>query len=342
MFKIYRPRLDYLIVTGTLVKKMKMKKVSFKGGKTVGFLLAGLAAAAYGTNPAFAVPLYAEGMNPNSVLLFRYLLGVPLLALLMWYRKLHFGIPKTAVGPTALLGILMAISSLTLFESYNYMNSGIASTLLFVYPVMVAVIMMFFFHEKNGPSLYICLLIMFGGLFLLIKPSDGVGLSPLGCLLVMISALTYALYIVFVNVSKKIKDIPTTKLLFYVLLWGSLLFFVNIGLGNELTLPHTGYQWINLSALAIIPTLLSLACTTAAIHLIGSTPTAILGSLEPVSAVLLSVFFLRQPITVREIIGGCLIVVATIIVINDKNIDKTILYVRKMFPKHGKHKSGQK
>lgn len=302
-----------------------------------GYFLAAVAAAAYGTNPAFAVPLYEQGMNPNTVLLFRYVLGIPLLALLMWLRKIPFGIDKKAIGPTAILGFLMAASSLSLFESYNYMNSGIASTLLFVYPVMVAVIMMFFFHEKNGPSLYICLIIMFAGLFLLVKPADGFSLSPFGCLLVAVSALTYALYIVFVNVSKKLKEIPTSKLLFYVLIWGSLLFAVNIPIGNPFTAPVHGFEWWNLVALAIIPTLLSLACTTAAIQLIGSTPTAILGSLEPVSAVLLSVFFLHQPISVIEIVGGALIVIATIVVINDKRVDKTILFVRKMFPLHLHH-----
>ena len=310
----------------TCLPMMKLQSIK-------GYFLAALAAAAYGTNPAFAVPLYQEGMNPNTVLLFRYFLGIPILALIMAYRKISFKIDIQSIGQVAILGILMAVSSLTLFESYNYMNSGIASTLLFIYPVMVAIIMMFFFHEQNGPSLYICLLIMFAGLFLLVKPSDGMRLSPLGCMLVMMSALTYALYIVMVNVSKRIKCIPTTKLLFYVLLFGSLLFFVNIPLGSELTLPKKGLDWVNLSALAVIPTLISLACTTAAIQIIGSTPTAILGSLEPVSAVLLSVFFLHQPISTLEIVGGCLIIIATIVVINDKKVDKSILFVRKMFPR---------
>ena len=300
--------------------------------KLKGYLLAALAAAAYGTNPAFAVPLYEEGMNPNSVLLFRYAFGIPLLALLMICRGISFKIEKSAIFPTILLGLLMAVSSLTLFESYNYMNSGIASTLLFVYPIMVAIIMMMFFHEKNGPSLYLCLIIMFAGLFLLVYTEEGIALSPMGCLLVMISALTYAIYIVFVNVSKKLKHIPTSKLLFYVLIWGTVLFLANSACGTSLTLPSYSHQWWNLLALAVIPTLLSLACTTIAIQIIGSTPTAILGSLEPVSAVLLSVFFLHQPISSQEILGGCLIVIATIIVINEKRIDKTILYVRKMFP----------
>ena len=100
-----------------------------------------------------------------------------------------------------------------------------------------------------------------------------------------------------------------------------------------MTLPTVGSGWLNLIALAIIPTVLSLACTTRAIQLIGSTPTAILGALEPVSAIILSVTVLGQSITVRDILGGLLIVLATTIVIGDKSVDKLILHVRKMFPK---------
>lgn len=298
-----------------------------------GYLLAALAAAAYGTNPAFAVPLYTDGMNPNSVLLFRYVMGLPILALILVVRRTGFRLAKDEVGPTAILGILMSLSSLGLFESYKYMNSGVASTLLFVYPVMVAVMMIFFFHEKFRMTVALCLLIMAAGLMLLMKPSGGETLSAFGCLLVMLSALTYALYIVFVNVSKTIKEIPTTKLLFYVLAWGCLVFLVMIPMGHSLTMPTAASGWLNLTALAVIPTVFSLACTTRAIQLIGSTPTAILGALEPVSAVVLSVAVLGQAITMREIAGGLLIVLATTIVIGDKTVDKLILHVRKMFPR---------
>lgn len=304
-----------------------------KLSETKGYLLAALAAAAYGTNPAFAVPLYADGMNPNSVLLFRYVMGLPILALILVVRRTGFRLAKDEVGPTAILGILMSLSSLGLFESYKYMNSGVASTLLFVYPVMVAVMMIFFFHEKFRMTVALCLLIMAAGLMLLMKPSGGETLSAFGCLLVMLSALTYALYIVFVNVSKTIKEIPTTKLLFYVLAWGCLVFLVMIPMGHSLTMPPAASGWLNLTALAVIPTVFSLACTTRAIQLIGSTPTAILGALEPVSAVVLSVAVLGQAITMREIAGGLLIVLATTIVIGDKTVDKLILHVRKMFPR---------
>ena len=302
-----------------------------------GYALAAIAAAAYGTNPAFAVPLYGQGMNPNSVLIFRYIMGVPLLAAVMSARGVSFKLDKDQIGPTAILGILMALSSLALFESYKYMNSGIASTLLFVYPIMVAVMMIFFFHEKFKISVVLCLLIMSGGLILLMKPEAGGVISAYGCLLVMVSALTYALYIIFVNISSHIKTIPTTKLLFYVLGWGSMVYVAMMMIGSELTVPAVPSGWLNLVALAVIPTVISLGCTTRAIQLIGSTPTAILGALEPVSAVILSVTVLGQSLAGREIIGGLLIVVATTIVIGDKSVDKAILHVRKMFPKFRRH-----
>lgn len=302
--------------------------------KIKGYLFAAIAAAAYGTNPAFAVPLYAHGMNPNSVLLFRYVMGIPILAVIMKVRGVSFSLKKESIASTALLGILMALSSLSLFESYEYMNSGIASTLLFVYPVMVAIIMIIFFHERFKASVAICLLVMAAGLWILAGNGNGEPLSAFGCLLVMVSALTYAFYIVFINVSKHLKEIPTTRLLFYVLIWGSLLFAAIIPFGHEFSAPSQSTDWINLLALTIIPTVLSLSCTTRAIQLIGSTPTAILGALEPVSAVILSVIVLGQPLSWHEIVGGIFIVVATTMVVADKTIDKALLHVYKMFPNH--------
>ena len=298
-----------------------------------GYALAAIAAAAYGTNPVFAIPLYEQGMNPNSVLFFRYLMGLPVLAALMAARGVGFAIERRQIFPVAVLGVLMAISSLTLFESYNYMNAGVASTLLFVYPILVAVLMVIFFHEKFRSSIVICLAIMCVGLWLLMKPEGDSRVSTFGCLLVMLSAFTYAVYIIMVNVSKEVRTIPTTRLLFHVLLWGSLVFVVKMAFGTPLTIPARGADWSGLLALAIIPTVVSLTCTTVAIQLIGSTPTAIFGALEPVSAVVLSYFVLHQPITPTEIIGGLLIVIATTLVVAGHSVDRAILRVRKMVPR---------
>lgn len=305
--------------------------------KFKGYLLAAIAAAAYGTNPAFAIPLYDQGMNPNSVLLFRYILGLPILAVLVKSRGYSLSISWNVFCQVAILGILVAFSSLSLFVSFNFMNSGIASTLLFIYPILTAVMMVFFFHEKLKRTILLCLLLMCCGLFLLIRANDGSTLNPYGCLLVMVSALTYALYLVMVNVSRTIRDIPTSKLLFYVLGVGSLVYVVLAIGGTSVTLPVQASGWINIAALALIPTLLSFACTTAAIKIIGSTSTAILGALEPVTALILSVAILGQSITPREILGCLLIMIATMLVVASSNVEKLLLRVRMMFPKRRRH-----
>lgn len=301
--------------------------------KFKGFFLAALAAAAYGTNPLFALNLYSSGMNANSVLIFRYLLGLPLLAAMLLLRGHSLALSRKEVVPVAVLGSLMAFSSLGLFESYNYMNSGIASTLLFVYPIMVAMLMVFFFHERFKTSTGVCLAVMAAGLLLLLRNEGGLSLSITGFLLVMLSSLTYALYIVMVNVSKTVKSIPTLKLLFYVLLFGSAVFLFAISLGNPLVVPGGWTDWGNLIALAIIPTVISLACTTKAIQIVGPTTTAIFGALEPVTAVILSVVALGQSISGREIVGAALIVIATTLVVVGDKVETAILHVRKMFPR---------
>lgn len=306
--------------------------------KVKGYLFAAVAAAAYGSNPAFAVPLYDHGMNANSVLLFRYLLGLPLLAVLSMARGRDLRIGRYEVLPVAVLGVLMAISSLSLFESYNYMNSGVASTLLFVYPVMVAVLMTFFFNEKFHLSTGLCLVLMSIGLMLLVRDNSGRSASAFGCCLVMLSSLTYALYLVMVNVSKVVRGMPTLKLLFYVLLSGSAVFMSVIAIGSELTLPGTAFDWIALGGLAFFPTVVSLIFTTLAIQSIGSTPTAIFGAFEPVTAVFLSVIVLGQDISGREVVGGVFILLAATIVVVGAPVDNALLRVRKMFPSL-RHKS---
>lgn len=300
--------------------------------KSLGYVFAALSAAAYGTNPLFALNLYAEGMNANSVLIFRYLLGLPLIALMIWARGRSLAIKKDEIGPVAVLGILMACSSLALFESYNYMNSGIASTLLFVYPIIVALMMVFFFHEKLKPVIGVCLAVMLAGLFLLIWNSEGATLAPFGVLLVMVSSLTYAVYIVMINVSDTVKKIPTLKLLFYTLLSGSLVFIAVIPFGHPLTVPHSAFAWANVFGIAVVPTLISLSLTTVAIQSVGSTITAIFGALEPVTALLLSVLVLGQPVTGRELMGIVLILIATTLVVVGDTVTNAVLRVRKMFP----------
>lgn len=300
--------------------------------KAKGYLLAIIAATTYGMNPLFALPLYADGMNPESVLFFRYLLAIPLLAAMLKARGRSFRVSRTAVFPLAVMGLLMALSSLALFLSYRYMAAGIASTLLFVYPILVALIMTAAYHERISRQTMACILMALAGIGLLYKGGDGATLSLAGTLLVFVSALSYAVYIVGVN-HRRLRDIATLKVTLYVLLFGLVLFAGRLLTGTELTLPRTWYFWGNLLALAVLPTAVSFLCTTKAIQYIGSTPTAILGALEPVTAIFFGLTVFGERLTVREAVGLVLIIAAVTLVVAGGRLTPLLIRLRRLFPR---------
>lgn len=289
-------------------------------------------------NPLFALPLYAGGMDADSVLFFRYLFAIPILGAMIKMRGRSFAIqPRPALALVA-MGIMMAFSSLFLFQSYNYMDAGIASSLLFVYPVMVAVMMTCVFHERLTIITILCMALALGGIGLLYNGENGVTLSLTGTIMVFLSALTYAVYIVFINRSR-LNSLPTVKVTFYVLLFGWVVFAIRLIASGTIALPAQWYLWGNLVALAIFPTAISLLCTTRAIQYIGSTPTAILGALEPVTAVIIGITVFGEKLTPRSATGIVLIIVAVTLVVAGGSVGKHLMRLRKLFPriKHRKH-----
>lgn len=291
-----------------------------------------IAAATYGMNPLFALPLYKTGMDPDSVLFFRYLFAIPLLGIMIKARGRSFKIQRKETFPLIIMGLLVALSSLTLFLSYNYMAAGIASTLLFVYPIMVALIMAMVFKEKLALQTIVCMLLALGGIGLLYKSEDGSTLSLIGTLLVFASSLSYAIYIVGIN-QTSLKNVATLKVTFYVLLFGLSLFVARLLYSGVLNTPDQWYLWANLLALAVFPTAISFLCTTGAIQYIGSTPTAILGALEPVTAIFFGIAVFGESLTVRESFGLVMIIVAVTFVIAGGNITSQLVRFRKLFPR---------
>lgn len=300
--------------------------------KAKGYILGSIAAASYGMNPLFALPLYKAGMDPDSVLFFRYLFAIPLLGIMIKARGRSFKIQRKETFPLIIMGLLVALSSLTLFLSYNYMAAGIASTLLFVYPIMVALIMAMVFKEKLALQTIVCMLLALGGIGLLYKSEDGSTLSLIGTLLVFASSLSYAIYIVGIN-QTSLKNVATLKVTFYVLLFGLSLFVARLLYYGVLNTPDQWYLWANLLALAVFPTAISFLCTTGAIQYIGSTPTAILGALEPVTAIFFGIAVFGESLTVRESFGLVMIIVAVTFVIAGGNITSQLVRFRKLFPR---------
>lgn len=241
---------------------------------------------------------------------------------------------REEILPLMVMGVLLPVSSLTLFESYNHMDVGIASTLLSVYPLMVALIMSMVFKKRLRPQTLLRMGMALGGIGLLYKSGDGSTLGIVGTLSVFRPSLSHAIYIVGIN-RPVLKDMATLKVTFYVLLLGTSSFIARFLCGKGLIIPDAGqwYLWGDLIALAVFPTAISFLCTTSAIRYIGSTPTAILGALEPVTAVFFGVVFFGEVLTPRELTGLSIIVLSVTWVIAGGNITTSLIRIRKLFPR---------
>ena len=286
--------------------------------KSRGCVLGAVAAASYGLNPLFTLPLYEAGMGVDSVLFYRYLLAAAMLGALMLVRRQSFAVRRRDLVPLAVMGLLFSFSSLFLFESYNHMDAGIASTILFLYPVLVAVIMAVGFHEKVSRITMLSILLAFTGIAMLYK-GGGEPLSFLGVALVFLSSLCYAVYIVGVNRSS-LCGLPTEKLTFYALLFGLSVYVVRLRFCADLQAIPTPGLWINAVSLALFPTIVSLVTMAAAIRAIGSTPTAILGALEPLTALFFGVVVFGERLTLRIVLGVVLILVAVTLIIAGRSL----------------------
>lgn len=298
-----------------------------------GYTLGVLAAASYGTNPLFALPLLGAGIDAFSVLFLRYFFAIPMLALMMVARGRGFGLRRGQVLPLFVLGILMALSSLTLYVSYAYIGAAIASTLLFIYPILVTVIMGVFFHERITLTTVLCIVLATTGIGLLYRGDDGAVLHPYGLLLVFLSALSYAIYLVAVN-KGQMKDIPTLKLTLYVIVFGLFLFAFRFQPATFGILSARPLLWVSAFCMALFPTAVSLLCTSAAIQKIGSTPVAILGAVEPVTAVAIAILIFNEQLTLRLALGMLLVILSvTFIIAGGSATTHHLLRVRKMFPR---------
>ncbi len=291
---------------------------------TKGILNGIIASTSYGMNPLFGLPLYAIGIGVNSVLFYRYFLAVIIYFIwLKFLKKASLKISRQEIIPLFFLGIFFSLSSLTLFEAFHYIEAGIACTILFIYPVMVAIIMTIFFKEKVTKTVIFAILLTSIGIILLYKGKPDTALSIKGILIVLTSALLYALYIVGVKNIKPVKAMNSARLSFYVMLFGLIVYIVNLKFCTTLQMLPNLKAWLFAIGLALFPTIISLETITIAIQLIGSTNTAILGALEPLTAIFFGIVFFHEQLTLRISIGIILILFGVFLIISRKmKVDK--------------------
>jgi drug/metabolite transporter (DMT)-like permease len=292
---------------------MVKTNIPFGRKRLIGYVAGIMAGVSYGTNPLFGKALMESGVPVMVMLFFRYGFAAVILALWMLLKKESFRASRRGISLLVLLGLLFAGSSITLFCSYEYIPSGLATTLVYLYPVFVALIMVFL---KIYPSwqTWLSILATFGGILLLSAPSGNVQIRLTGVLLAIGSALCYSFYLVIVNRSKRIRNVSEHTLTLYSLLTGALLFAMirTFQGGSMLEGIDTVADWGNLLGLAIVPTMISLLTLAMSSRYIGPTKTAVLGVFEPLTAILIGTLLFGEPLTLK-MAGGIAICVAAVI-----------------------------
>ncbi len=294
-----------------------MSSIKLSKNAIIGYPAGIITGITYGLNPLFGMPLMKDGVAINSILFFRYGIAIAILGVFLLLTKQSFKVSSKQAGILLILGVLYTFSSIFLFEAYNYIASGLATTLIFLYPVIVAIIMVFLKVVPSWP-VWLSIFATFAGVIIMTQSNSGEAINLIGVLLSLGSALVYAFFIVIINRSKTISTISNSLLTFYALLTGAIIFLGKILFSNTgITSGIEGYAaWGNLVGLAILPTIISTATLAIATRNIGATKASVLGVFEPITAILVGTLVFGEALTTNIIVGITIAIVAVTFMIS--------------------------
>jgi len=279
-----------------------------------GLLFAIVSSATFGLVPLFSIPLLKAGVGTPTILFYRMGIAALLMGLIArgTHRRLKIGFKDMMIFLA--LGGLYAATSLWLLMSYEFIPSGMATTIHFLYPLVVTLVMILFFREKCSLWLIVAAVLSVAGVALLSWGEEDSSATFRGISMVLVTVVTYACYIVGVNKTRVVR-MDSVVLTFYVLLSAATMFLVYAATTTGIERLPSFRLAGDALLLALLPTVVSNFALVLAVKNIGSTMTAILGSMEPLTAILVGVFYFGETFGTLSAAGLCVIVTAVIIVI---------------------------
>lgn len=299
-----------------VLKKYERKK---KRIRINGIFYAIISSASFGFSPIFSLSLIAAGLSNFDVLSYRWATAAIVLMIYAFCRKKSLKLSSfDEVWKIVLLSILRSVTSVTLLIGYANIASGIASTINFMYPVVVALCMMLFFGEQKSPVNFISIIASIFGVYLLAS-GDGLtvdnGNAGLGLTCSIISALSFAAYYLLMKITRADK-IEVVKITTWIMMLSAVYFVICAFVFNgKLTIVTDGRQWLNIVGLGLWSTMVSNFTGVKAVRRIGPTLTSILGALQPLTAVILGVVFLDEHLGIKTIIGITIILITVTLIV---------------------------
>ncbi|GAA6463355.1 DMT family transporter [Bacteroides xylanisolvens] len=281
-----------------------------------GILYAAVSSSTFGLAPFFSLTLLLAGFSAFEVLSYRWGVATIALTLFGWCSGCSFRLEKKDFLVVLLLSLLRAVTSFSLLIAYQNIATGVASTIHFMYPLAVSLVMMYFFQEKK--SLWVMFAVSMSLLGAALLSSGELeaknGDTIVGLVAACVSVFSYAGYIVGVRMTRAVR-INSTVLTCYVMGLGTVLYFIGALTTSGLQLVADGYTWLIILGLALPATAISNITLVRAIKYAGPTLTSILGAMEPLTAVVIGVFVFKELFTLNSAIGIILILLAVSVVI---------------------------
>lgn len=303
-----------------LVKyEKKKKRITING-----IFYAAISSTSFGFSPLFSLALIGAGLSDFDILSYRWLIAGTVLMIYAFCKKKSLRLNSfDEAWKIVLLSILRALTSVTLLIGYVNISSGIASTINFMYPVIVTLCMVLFFGEKRSLIDYLAIAASIFGVYLLAS-GDSImvegGNTKLGLTCSLISAFSFAAYYIVMKQVKADK-IEVVKFTTWIMMLSAVYFIIGAFISDgKLTIVTDARSWLNILGLGLWSTMVSNITGVKGNRRIGPTMTSILGALQPVTAVVLGVLFLNEHLYTRSLTGCIIILVAvTIIVLHQKN-----------------------
>ena len=284
-----------------------------------GIFYAAISSISFGFSPLFSLGLIAAGLSNFDVLSYRWMVAAVVLVIYALCKKKTLRISSfDEAWKIALLSALRAITSITLLIGYANIASGVASTINFMYPVIVTMTMMIIFGEDKSWINVGAIILSIFGVYLM---SSGEGLrveggnTELGLACSLISAISFAAYYVVMKQVKADK-IEVVKFTTWVMLLSAIYFIIaGIIVDGKISFVTDGKLWMYILGLGLWATMISNFTGVKAVRRIGPTLTSILGALQPLTAVILGGLFLDEHLGPKTIGGIALIMIAVGIVV---------------------------
>lgn len=285
--------------------------------KIKGILFAALSSSTFGLAPFFTISLIMAGYSTFEALSYRWGVASLFLFLVGVLSGVKFRMSWRDFRTVFCLSLFRATTSFSLVVAYQNIASGVASVIHFMYPLAVALTMMFVFKEPKSKIIISAIVIsIIGAVFLSTGniESSGGGDTVLGIVMSTISVFSYAGYIVGVRRTRAV-NIPSVPLTCSVMGIGAVLFIIGGFFTGGIRIETDPHIWLYIAGLGLVATAISNISLVQGIKLAGPTLASIMGAMEPLTAVVIGIFVFGETFSWHTAVGIVLILFAVLLVI---------------------------